>query len=145
MIYFEDVEEGTAISTLVKRPDYQQVVKWAYAQGNIGETHYDRDFARESGLKDVILAGPLMGAFIGQAVEEWAGYVGGIRLISWRNQAMGYPGDTLTVNGKVNKAYIDGDDGLVECLLEVRSQRDDVVISGRCVISLPRKGNTNAS
>lgn len=136
---FEDIKEGMSIAPLVKKPGYQQLVKWAYAQGNLGETHYDRDYARSQGLPDAILQGPLMGAFFGQAVEDWAGHVGRIRRLSWRNQAMGFPGDSLTTTGKVEKTYVEKGEGLVECSLEMRSQRQEVVLTGRCTISIPMK------
>ena len=136
---YEDVKEGSGITPLVKNPGYVQLVKWANAQGNLGETHYDRDFAKASGLEDVILQGPLLGSFLGQAVEEWAGHVGRIRRYTWRNQNMAYPGDTLTVTGTVAKKWMQDGEGLVECAVELRSQRDDVIVAGTCAISLPLK------
>ena len=138
-LYFEQVQEGESIKPLVKNPGYQQIVKWAYAEGNTGPTHYDPEVARTRGLKDATLQGRLLGAFLGQAVEEWADYVGRIRHISWRNQSVAHPNDTLTVTGTVSKAYLDDDQGMVECLLEMRSQRDDIIISGKCVIAMPRR------
>ena len=144
-LIYEDVKEDSPITPLVKNPGYVQLVKWAYAQGNLGETHYDRDYAKASGLKDVILQGPLLGSFLGQAVEEWAGYVGHIRRYTWRNQNMAYPGDTLTVTGKVVKKWIENGDGLVECAVEMRSQRDDVIVAGTCAITLPLKAQTGSS
>ena len=137
---FEDVQEGLAITTLVKNVDYQQLVKWAYAQWNLGETHYDRDYARSVGLSDVILQGPLMGAFFGQAVEEWAGQVGRVRRLAWRNRSMAHPNDTLTITGKVENTHVQDGEGLVECSLEMQTQRDEVCLDGQCTISLPFKG-----
>jgi len=144
-LIYEDVTEESPITPLVKNPGYVQLVKWAYAQGNLGETHYDRDYAKASGLKDVILQGPLLGSFLGQAVEEWAGYVGHIRRYTWRNQNMAYPGDTLTVTGTVVKKWMENGDGLVECAVEMRSQRDDVIVAGTCAIALPLKAQTGSS
>lgn len=136
-IYVEDVTEGQPIKPLIKKPNYVQIVKWSNAQGNLGDTHYDRDNARQVGLKDVILAGPLLGAMLGQAVEEWAGHVGRIRKYSWRNQNMAYPNDELTVRGKVAK--VDSQSGLIECNLEMHSQRGDLIVSGNITIALPSK------
>lgn len=138
-LYFEQLQKGDLIKPLVKTPGYQQVIKWAHAEGSTGPSHYDSSFARSRGLRDPTLQGRMLGSFLAQAVEEWAGYVGQIRRLSWRNQSPAHPNDTLTITGSVINTYTEGSQGLVECLLEMRSQRNEIVVSGICIIMLPQK------
>ncbi len=44
-LFWEDVEEGTEITTLEKQPTTQQLVRWAGASGDFYQIHYDKDFA----------------------------------------------------------------------------------------------------
>ena len=50
--------EGTRLPRLVKTPTTQQLVMFACATYDYYELHYDRQYALESGVDDVIVHGP---------------------------------------------------------------------------------------
>ena len=72
-IFWEDIDKGTELPTLVKTPTTRQLVQYAGASGDFYQIHYDKDFAQETGLSGVIIHGALKNAFLGQLVTEWAG------------------------------------------------------------------------
>ena len=75
-VYFEDVSEGTRLPTLVKTPTTQQLVMFACATYDYYELHYDRQYALENGVDDVIVHGPLKNSFLAQLVTDWMGEAG---------------------------------------------------------------------
>ncbi|MCS7003587.1 MAG: MaoC/PaaZ C-terminal domain-containing protein, partial [Dehalococcoidia bacterium] len=71
---WDDLAEGQELPPLVKPPiTTRQLVMYAGASGDFYEVHYDKDFAKASGLDNVIVHGLLKTAFLGQLVTSWAG------------------------------------------------------------------------
>src|SRR5258708_36952110 len=62
---------GDALPELVKHPTTRQLVRYAGAQGDFYEIHYDQAFAQSVGLPGVILHGLLKAGFLGQLVTDW--------------------------------------------------------------------------
>src|SRR5688500_14517452 len=50
LVYYDDLDVGDALPTLVKQPTTRQLVKYAGASGDYYEIHYDHQFAVKSGL-----------------------------------------------------------------------------------------------
>ena len=71
-LYWEDVDVGTEVTPLVKKPDNQQLVRWAGASGDFYQIHYDKDFAISTGLPGVIINGGLKSAWLGQLLDPAA-------------------------------------------------------------------------
>ncbi len=69
-VYWDDVQEGTELPSLVKNPTTQQLVKYAGASGDYYQIHYDKDFAKNNDLENVILHGALKNAFLGHLVTK---------------------------------------------------------------------------
>jgi acyl dehydratase len=63
-VYFEDVSEGDEIPSLAKNCSTQQLVMWAAASGDFYQIHYDIDFAKSTGLDNLIVHGALKNAFL---------------------------------------------------------------------------------
>ena len=72
-IYFEDVEEGAAIPTLEKTPSNTLLFLYSAVTWNPQRIHFDRDFTLQEGYREVIVHGPLRGAFLSQLMTEWIG------------------------------------------------------------------------
>ena len=99
--------------------------------------HYDREYARSEGHADLPVHGPLQGAWMIEAVAEWAREWGGsIANIRYRNIAPAYAGDRLTVSGAV--ASVEGRVAHIE--LEVSSAAGDTVSKGTADVVLAHTG-----
>jgi len=103
-----EIAVGQDLPELVKHPTTRQLVRYAGAQGDFYEIHYDQDYARSVGLPVVILHGLLKAAFLGQLVTDWLGDRG--RLISFEVSYRGVdvPDHPYRCRGRVSK--VDGDD-----------------------------------
>ncbi|PIZ27179.1 MAG: dehydratase, partial [Chloroflexi bacterium CG_4_10_14_0_8_um_filter_46_9] len=113
-VFYEDVEVGSEIPSLVKQTTRRQLVQWAGASGDFYEIHYNKDFALASGLPDVILHGRLKSAYLGQMLTDWIGLEGNLKKYNVRYRGMDFPEQDLACKGKVTKKYVHAHEHLVE-------------------------------
>ena len=139
-LFWEDIEEGTEITTLEKQPTTQQLVRWAGASGDFYQIHYDKDFALGNALPGVIVHGALKSAWLGQLLGDWVGEDGVVKKYGCSYRGMDVPGDTLACKGKVTKKYVEGDDHLVECEIWLENSKGEKTTPGTAVVVLPSKG-----
>ncbi len=79
-----------------------QLMLYNAALWNGHRIHYDEPYAREvEGYPGLVLAGPLLGDWLHQCVEEWLGEDGHIFSIDYSNRVATYVGDVLTSGGTV--------------------------------------------
>ena len=97
------VKVGDEIPELVKQPTTRQLVRYAGAQGDFYEIHYDQDYARSVALPGVILHGLLKAAFLGQLVTDWLGDSGMLKAFEVSYRGIDQPGRPYRCRGKVVK------------------------------------------
>lgn len=133
--YVEDVSVGDELPPLVKRATRAQLFLYSAATWNPHRIHYDIDYARYEGHPDVIVHGPLQGAWLTEYVTRWSGPRGRLREAAWQNRASALPDQDLTFRGRVST--VDGD----RVGLEVWEEDPDgrVLMPGRAVVVLPRR------
>ena len=94
--------------------------------------HYDDGYARGLGFRGPFVDGQMLGAFLAQHVQDWAGPGAFLRKLGFRNRIMVYPGDSLVCRGVVTALYREGDDnqgpGLAGCDLWIENQRAERVV-----------------
>jgi len=139
-LFWEDVEEGTEITPLVKEPTTQQLVRWAGASGDFYQIHYDKDFALGNALPGVIIHGALKSAWLGQLLGDWVGESGTVKKYGCSYRGMDVPGDKLTCKGKVVRKYVEGDEHLVDCEMWLENSQGQQTTPGTAVLALPSKG-----
>ena len=91
--------------------------------------HFDMPYATEvEGYPGLVVAGPLMGDWLHQVVDEWLGDAGMITGIEYSNRIAAYVGETVTAGGTVT-TY---DEATGEMTLEVfvKNARDEVLTPG---------------
>ncbi|MDE2899873.1 MAG: MaoC/PaaZ C-terminal domain-containing protein [Chloroflexota bacterium] len=138
--FWEDIEVGHELPTIVKRPSTRQLVKYAGASGDFYEVHYDKDFAVEIGLPGLIVHGALKNAYLGQVVTGWMGPDGVLRKLSVRYRGTDVPGDDLTCSGRVTKVYEQDGAHLVDCALTLQNSQGEQTTTGTATVQLPTKG-----
>ena len=138
-LLYEDVNEGDEVTPLTKRPTTEQLVRWAGASGDYNPIHYDKDFAIKQGLPGVIVHGQLVGAFLGQLMTDWVGEQGALRKLSCSYKGMNYPGEVVTVRGKVTGKYIKEGEHFVECSVWAENPKEEKTASGMAVVVLPSR------
>ena len=124
---------------LEKQPTTQQLVKYAGAEGNFYQIHYDTAFAQSTGLPGVIIHGALKNAFLGQLMTDWIGEHGTLKKLSCQYRGMDVPGDTLTCKGTVVRKYREGGEHLVECVVWLENGRGERTTPGTATVGVPSK------
>jgi acyl dehydratase len=134
--YAEDVAEGDELPSVVRQASRAQLFLYSAATWNPHRIHYDADYARYEGHPDVIVHGPLQGAWLTQYVTDWMGSGGRLLQAGWQNRASALPEDDVTFRGRVTA--VDGD----RVTLDVSEEDGDgrVLMPGWAVVRLPRRG-----
>lgn len=131
----EDIRVADELATLTKNASRTQLFLFSAATNNPHRIHYDRDYAVTEGHPDVLVHGPLQGAWLCQYVTDWAGPAGRVLKLSWQNRGRAFPERPLTFRGRVTA--IDGD----EVSLDLWEEADDgaVLMPGTARVRLPRR------
>ena len=99
--------------------------------------HFDMPYATEvECYPGLVVAGPLIGDWLHQVVDEWLGDSGMITGIEYSNRVAAFVGETLTAGGTVT-AY-DVDSGELKLEVFVKNDRDDVLAPGVITAKLNR-------
>lgn len=138
-LYWEDVQEGTEVTPLVKNATTQQLVRWAGASGDFYQIHYDKDFALGNNLPGLIVHGALKSAWLGQLVGDWTGNEGRIKSYGCSYRGMDIPNDELTCKGVVTKKRVEGNEHIVECDIWLENSKGEKTTPGTAVVVLPSK------
>lgn len=134
-IHVEDVAVGTALPTVVRSASRVQLFLYSAATWNPHRIHYDADYARFEGHPDVIVHGPLQGAWLSQYVTDWAGPAGRILALSWQNRASAVPETDYEFRGVVTA--VEGD--VIALRVWEQSSAGDVLMPGEARLRLPRR------
>ena len=94
-----DLSVGDELATMHKFPDEAQLFLYSAASHNPHRIHYDREYARFEGHEDIIVHGPLQGAWLTQYVTDWAGPRARLLGVTWQNRASGLAGEETGVFG----------------------------------------------
>ena len=126
--YFEDVRTGDELTPLVKEIGLARMMAYGAATWDFIRLHYDADHARELGFDGPFVDGQMLGGFLTQHVQDWAGPGAFFRKLAFRNRVMAYPGDSLTCRGVVTGVSTTDEGGMVECDLWMENQRGEKVV-----------------
>ena len=137
--FWEDVDEGTEVPSLVKNPTTRQLVRYAGASGDFYEIHYDKDFAQGTGLPGPILHGALKSAFLAQLMTDWIGPEGTLRKLGCQYRGMDQPGAPLTCKGKVSRKYVRDGEHLVDCEIWIEDGKGQNTTPGWATAALPTR------
>ena len=125
---FEDIQIGDEITPLVKEIAMARMMAYGAATWDFIRLHYDADYARELGFEAPFVDGQMMGGFLTQHVQDWAGVGAFLRKLAFRNRVMAYPGDSLTCHGVVTGVESTDEGGMVKCDLWIENQRGEKVV-----------------
>ena len=133
--YLEDTHAGDEMPAMVKNASRAQLFLYSAATSNPHRIHYDREYAAVEGHPDVLVHGPLQGAWLAQFVCDWMGPQGRLVGLGWENRARAFPERDLTFKGRVTSVQ---DDVIA---LEVWEEDDtgQVLMPGTARVRLPRR------
>jgi len=141
LTYFEEVNVGDHLPSLIKEPSHIQLFRYSAITWNTHRIHYDQRYAAEEGYPDVLVQSHLHGAFLTQLCTDWMGPEGELKSIELSVRRFAVPGDTLNCRGVIEKKEEKNGEGLVHIKLEEVNQKGDICVPGKAVIKLPRKNS----
>jgi acyl dehydratase len=129
-VKFATVNAGDAIPTIViegvARPDF---VRYAGASGDFVPLHYDQTFVEAAGIPTVFAQGMWTAGCLSRCLTDYAG-PGQVRRFKVRFARQVWPGDTLTLRGKVTGKREESGERLVDGDLEVVNQKGETTVRG---------------
>lgn len=138
-LFFEEVDVGTEIPSLMNKVDLLQLIRYSAATWNFFLLHLEKEFAQKQGFKDANIHAPFYGAFLAKMMTQWIGDPGRLKTLGYRVTVMGFPGDTLISKGEVIKKYQEGGENRVDCEIWVENQDGVKVAPASAMVSLPSK------
>jgi len=78
------------------------IIAGALASRDYQDVHHDRDLAVQRGSKDIFMNILTTNGYVGRYVTDWAGPEALLRSVDIRLGAPNYPGDTMTLRGRVS-------------------------------------------
>ncbi len=133
---------GDSLPRQHHKPDNVQLFLYNAALWNAHRIHFDWPYAKEvEGYPGLVIAGPLMGDWLGQCVDAWLGEDGTLVTLEYSNRAAAYVGETLTAGGQVKS--VDEVSGEVTLELFIRNKSGAVVTPGQAVIRFKPLTTTN--
>jgi len=139
-IYFEDVESGMALPPLRKTPSNTLLFLYSAITWNPQRIHFDKDFTLAEGYKEIVVHGPLRGAFLSQLLTGWIGEEGVLKKMSYANRDIAYVNEPLVCKGTVIRKWVEDRKGYVECEIWVENGQGAKLTPGNAIVILPRKG-----
>jgi hydroxyacyl-ACP dehydratase HTD2-like protein with hotdog domain len=127
------VTVGDEMPPATRNASRAQLFLYSAATHNPHRIHYDRDYAMLEGHPDVIVHGPLQGAWLSQFVTEWAGPRGRMLELTWQNRRSALPEQDYTFRGVVRS--IDGD--VVGLEVWAEDGEGTVIMPGMATVRLP--------
>ena len=127
------VNPGDELPGRVFKPDNVQSMLYNAVLWNGHRIHFDEPYARDvEGYPGLVIAGPLLGDWLHQCLEEWLGDDGRITSIEYSNRIASYIGETLRSGGTVTRC--DTNKGEVEVDVFVRNEADEVITPGVAIV-----------
>ena len=136
---FAGLRVGEQLSGREYTPDNVQLMLYNAALWNGHRIHFDEPYAKNvEGYPGLVIAGPMLGDWLHQCVEEWLGEDGHIFSIDYSNRVATYIGDVLTAGGEI--AALNLETMEVEIEVHIKNQSGDVVTPGKVVVRFADAG-----
>ncbi len=97
----EEIREGTEIPSLAVNFSLEMNARYCVLVREINPLHFDRDFARSLGYKDIVIAGVFTASFFPKLLTDWLGDAIRIQTIRLTFRAPAYVNETVTYKGRV--------------------------------------------
>ncbi len=132
----ETIKPGDKLPRRAFKPDNVQSMLYNAVLWNGHRIHFDEPYARNvEGYPGLVIAGPLLGDWLHQCVDEWLGGEGTLALIEYSNRIATYVGETLYSGGTVTACRPES--GEVELDVYIENETGQVVTPGTALARFP--------
>ncbi|MHB8156921.1 MAG: MaoC/PaaZ C-terminal domain-containing protein [Desulfocucumaceae bacterium] len=106
-----------------------QLVRFAGASGDFNPIHLISEVGEKAGTGGVIAHGMLVMGMVGEAIAHWVPRKS-LKKMSVRFKGMTFPGDEITVAGRVTDVIKNGEGARIICEVTAKDQKGRVKVSG---------------
>jgi 3-hydroxybutyryl-CoA dehydratase len=134
-----EIQERKALNSVVKHITQEKINLYAEASGDFNPIHVDESFAAKTPLGGTIAHGMLNLAYVSEMMTAAFGR-------SWLSEGKlrarfkepARPGDTLTINGKID--CVEQKDGVsyANCSFECRNQNGETIVTGETIVKVSK-------
>ncbi len=135
--YWEDVQEGEALSGFALELTMTRMVQQVSGTQDFYPVHHDRDFARSGGHPDIFVNTAFTRAGLCRLLTDWVGPAGFVKRLSFQMRRYHLLGDTMRVSGKVVRKSREDGVGAVELEIWAENAREGIATPGTAVVHLP--------
>jgi acyl dehydratase len=122
-VYWDQVEVGDPLPPLFMPVTVTRCVMLASATRDFAPHHHNRDYAQnEVQARDMFLNTPFNLGLLSRFVTDWAGPRGTVRRLRLAMSQNICAGDDMTINGRVSRKFVDGDNHGVDIEIVVSTQ-----------------------
>jgi len=129
------IQEGKALDSVVRHITQEKINLYAEASGDFNPIHIDESFAAKTPLGGTIAHGMLNLAYVSEMMTSAFGR-------SWLSEGKlrakfkepARPGDTLTINGKIDCVEQKDDVSYANCSFECRNQKGEMIVTVETVV-----------
>ncbi|TET43469.1 MAG: acyl dehydratase [Dehalococcoidia bacterium] len=130
-----EIQEGKAFDSVVKHITQEKINLYAEASGDFNPIHIDESFAAKTPLGGTIAHGMLSLAYVSEMMTSAFGR-------NWLSEGKlrakfkepAHPGDTLTINGKIDCIEQEDDVSYANCSFECRNQKGEMIVIGETIV-----------
>ncbi|MBA3654558.1 MAG: MaoC family dehydratase N-terminal domain-containing protein [Actinobacteria bacterium] len=112
------------------------IVSTAIATRDYQDVHHDKDRAQELGSENIFMNILTTNGFVGRYITDWAGPAARLKSVAIRLGAPNYPGDTMTLTGRVTAA----ENGITTVAVRGSNRVGDHVVG---TVKLEKQGATS--
>ena len=134
----QDIAVGDSLPTLEKKIRLPDMMAYGAATWDFARIHYDAAYARSQGLPGPVVDGQMLGAFLAQMVQQWAGPRSFLQSLSFQNRGVVLTGNVLTCGGSVAEIRQGNVSILIDCDLWLDNQKGERVLGpASATVSIP--------
>ena len=121
------------------KPDNVQLFLYNAILWNAHRIHFDETYTTEvEGYPGLVIAGPMIGHWLHQCVEDWLGEKGRLVSMEYSNRIAAYIGETLHCGGNVIALDSDSQEAQVEVF--IKNEAGEIVAPGEATVLFVNKG-----
>ena len=133
------VQLGDKLPQREFKPDNVQLFLYNAILWNAHRIHFDETYTNEvEGYPGLVIAGPMIGDWLHQCVEDWLGEEGRLVSMEYSNRIAAYIGETLHYGGNVIALDSDSQEARVEVF--IKNETGEIVAPGEATVLLVNKG-----
>ena len=132
-----EIQEGKTLTPVVKHITQEKINLYAEASGDFNPIHIDKSFAAKTPFGGTIAHGMLNLAYVSEMMTSAFGknwLSGGKLRAKFKESAR--PGDTMTINGKIDCVEQKDDVSYANCSFECRNQKGEAIVAGEAIVKL---------